>query len=45
MVIVCDDGSDDDTIKQASKAGAVVISHEKNLGKGEALKSSIQLLH
>ena len=39
MVIVCDDGSVDDTIKQASKAGAVVISHEKNLGKGAALKS------
>jgi len=39
MVIVCDDGSADDTIKQASKAGAVIISHEKNLGKGAALKS------
>ena len=39
MVIVCDDGSTDKTIQQASLAGAVVISHEKNLGKGAALKS------
>jgi len=39
MVIVCDDGSVDDTVKQASRAGATVISHEKNLGKGAALKS------
>jgi glycosyltransferase involved in cell wall biosynthesis len=39
MVIVCDDGSVDDTLKQASNAGAIVISHEKNLGKGVALKS------
>ena len=39
MVIVCDDGSIDDTVKQASRAGATVISHEKNLGKGAALKS------
>ena len=39
MVVVCDDGSIDDTVKQASNAGAVVISHEKNLGKGAALKS------
>ena len=39
MVIVCDDGSNDDTLREASNAGAVVISHEKNLGKGAALKS------
>jgi len=39
MVIVCNDGSTDNTIEQASMAGAVVISHEKNLGKGAALKS------
>ena len=29
-VIVCDDGSTDDTAALAKKAGAVVISHEKN---------------
>jgi glycosyltransferase involved in cell wall biosynthesis len=39
MVIVCDDGSTDDTLNQASRAGAITISHEKNLGKGAALKS------
>lgn len=38
-VIVCDDGSDDNTSAQAKDAGAVVIRHEKNLGKGAALKS------
>ena len=38
-VIVCDDGSDDNTSTKAKEAGAVVIRHEKNLGKGAALKS------
>ncbi|MGI0011404.1 MAG: glycosyltransferase family 2 protein [Nitrosopumilaceae archaeon] len=38
-VIVCDDGSDDGTLKKAKDTGAVVIRHEKNLGKGAALKS------
>jgi len=38
-VIVCDDGSSDKTFKLAQKAGAYVIKHKKNLGKGAALKS------
>ncbi len=38
-VIVCDDGSNDDTSQKAKDAGATVIRHEKNLGKGAALKS------
>jgi len=38
-VIVCNDGSTDQTAKKAKEAGAVVISHEKNSGKGTALKS------
>jgi len=38
-VIVCDDGSSDQTVKKAKEAGAFVISHEKNCGKGAALKS------
>jgi len=38
-VIVCDDGSKDDTSEKAAAAGAIVIKHEKNLGKGAALKS------
>ena len=39
QVIVCDDGSNDNTSKKAKDAGAYVIKHEKNLGKGAALKS------
>jgi glycosyltransferase involved in cell wall biosynthesis len=38
-VIVCDDGSLDLTSKNAQSAGAILIKHEKNLGKGAALKS------
>jgi len=39
MVIVCDDGSSDSTSKKAENSGAIVIKHEKNSGKGAALKS------
>ena len=39
QVIVCDDGSSDLTAEQAKIAGAVVIKHEKNMGKGHAMKS------
>jgi glycosyltransferase involved in cell wall biosynthesis len=38
-VIVCDDGSDDLTGEIASRLGARVIRHAKNMGKGEALRS------
>ena len=38
-VIVVDDGSSDNTGKEASKNGAVVLSHVVNLGKGAALKT------
>jgi len=38
-VIVCDDGSQDFTSKRAEQAGAVIIKHEKNKGKGAAFKS------
>ncbi len=38
-VIVCDDGSFDETSNEAKNAGATVIKHEKNHGKGAALKS------
>jgi glycosyltransferase involved in cell wall biosynthesis len=38
-VLVCDDGSTDDTFKNAKLAGAFVLKHEKNLGKGAALKT------
>ncbi len=38
-VIVCDDGSDDMTGEIAHSLGATVIRHERNLGKGAALRS------
>jgi glycosyltransferase involved in cell wall biosynthesis len=38
-VIVCDDGSTDNTSVEAEKAGAKVIQHKKNLGKGAALRT------
>ncbi|MBR0270983.1 MAG: glycosyltransferase [Methanobrevibacter sp.] len=36
-IIVVDDGSSDNTTQEAIKAGAIVINHEVNKGKGEAL--------
>lgn len=41
-VIVVNDGSSDDTARQATAAGARVISHPHNLGYGAALKSGIR---
>ena len=38
-VVVCDDGSSDLTSKEAQDAGAFVIQHSTNKGKGAALKS------
>ncbi|RNJ77376.1 MAG: glycosyltransferase [Nitrosopumilus sp. H13] len=38
-VVVCDDGSTDDTAKKAGEAGATVLSHKKNVGKGGAMKT------
>lgn len=38
-VIVCDDGSSDKTGDRAREAGAFVITHKKNMGKGAAMKS------
>ena len=39
QVIVCDDGSVDDTAKIAKKAGAVIVSHKTNQGYGAAIIS------
>lgn len=41
-VIVCDDGSTDDTAKIAQENGAQVIIHKKNTGKGGAMRSLFQ---
>jgi glycosyltransferase involved in cell wall biosynthesis len=38
-IVVCDDGSTDNTARKAKEAGAYVIRHEKNLGKGASMKS------
>lgn len=42
--IVIDDCSIDKTYEQARKAGAIVLKHEKNKGKGEALKTGFEFL-
>jgi glycosyltransferase involved in cell wall biosynthesis len=42
-VIVVDDGSTDGSSNLASGAGAVVVSHEQNLGKGAALRTGLSL--
>jgi glycosyltransferase involved in cell wall biosynthesis len=38
-IIVCDDGSSDDTNEIAKELGASVIQHKKNLGYGASIKS------
>jgi glycosyltransferase involved in cell wall biosynthesis len=38
-IIVCDDGSTDKTGEIAKKMGAIVITHERNLGYGAAIRS------
>jgi glycosyltransferase involved in cell wall biosynthesis len=42
QVLVIDDGSKDETKKIAKEAGAVVISHKKNRGKGAAIRTGFQ---
>jgi len=42
MVVVVDDGSQDDTAQIAEALGAVVIRHGKNLGKGAALRDCFE---
>jgi glycosyltransferase involved in cell wall biosynthesis len=43
-VIVIDDCSKDKTSEVAKKSGAIVLKHEKNKGKGEAIKTGINFL-
>jgi len=42
-VIVCDDGSDDMTGEIAERLGAEVIRHERNMGKGVALRELFRI--
>lgn len=41
-IIVVDDGSSDNTASVAQKAGATVILHSKNKGKGAAIKTGFE---
>ena len=41
-VFVIDDGSADDTSRQAQAAGATVLRHESNRGKGLALQTGLR---
>src|SRR2546429_4193430 len=40
-VLVVDDGSSDHTAQRAREAGAEVIVHDQNRGKGEAIKTGL----
>ncbi len=41
-VIVVDDGSTDSTVKISDLAGAITVSHGKNLGKGAAINTAFR---
>jgi len=41
-VLVCDDGSSDKTSEMATKAGAIVLKHGNNQGKGSAMRTLFQ---
>ncbi|MBN1556775.1 MAG: glycosyltransferase family 2 protein [Lentisphaerae bacterium] len=41
-VVVIDDGSTDDTAAEAERAGAVVLRHDRNRGKGAALQTGFR---
>ena len=41
-VLVVDDGSTDDTAAIATAAGATVVAHDKNAGKGRAVKNALR---
>ena len=40
-VVVVDDGSSDDTAREATRAGAIVVTHPINLGQGAALQTGM----
>jgi glycosyltransferase involved in cell wall biosynthesis len=42
LVIVADDGSRDATAEEAQKAGALVVRHPTNMGKGAAVRTLIK---
>ncbi|MFC1671620.1 glycosyltransferase family 2 protein [Planctomycetota bacterium] len=44
-VVVVDDGSSDATAEVAERAGATVVRHPSNMGKGKALSTGFQYAH
>lgn len=42
--VVVDDGSTDKTFEKCSNNGAIVLRHETNRGKGEAIKTGVEYL-
>jgi hypothetical protein len=42
VVVVVDDGSDDDTAERAEEAGALVVRHGRNRGYGAALRTGFR---
>ncbi|MGL4174222.1 MAG: glycosyltransferase family 2 protein [Actinomycetota bacterium] len=42
LVVVVDDGSTDDTMQVAANAGAEVVRHERNRGKGRAMHTGAE---
>ena len=45
LIIVVDDGSTDETCVNGEKAGALVLRHDRNRGKGAALQTGLTHLH
>jgi len=43
-IVVIDDGSTDQTLLAAERAGARVLRHPRNLGKGAALRTGLEVL-
>lgn len=41
-IIVVDGWSKDDTVAIAQSSGAIVVSHERDLGKGAAMKTGVE---
>ncbi|MCU0689875.1 MAG: glycosyltransferase family 2 protein [Polyangiaceae bacterium] len=44
-IVVVDDGSRDDTVRAARDAGALVVCHGSNRGKGAALRTGLRVAH
>ncbi|HEY1789677.1 MAG TPA: glycosyltransferase family 2 protein, partial [Verrucomicrobiae bacterium] len=45
LIVVVDDGSTDETALKAEEAGAMVLRHDRNRGKGAALRTGLSHAH